>query len=634
GIMYSANYGDTWNQSSYYGKTKTVNSLISSGNKIFAGTTATGIYVSSDNGINWQMSYPVETVWSLAAGSNLIIAGCQTNPGSGGVLLTTNSGLNWTQAGLLGTYVTSLAVSGTNLVAGTYSNGIYITTNNGANWNNTLTGFGTILSLAANDNFVLAGTNGYGILISTNSGLNWSQSSITNDNIRSLKVNGSVFYAGTANNGIQVTTNNGANFTRYDFSKEISSITFSGNTIFAGTVFDGIYKTTNNGANWTKTQYNNLKTVSLCSDNRIIFTGAYNNGLSFSTDGGVNWIQSELTTQHVNSVAINDNIIFAGMESVCSGIGMMRSTNGGINWHEAGFYYDVFVTSMIMSGNKLLIGSQTCVDYGGIYLSTDNGNTFTNTLSGQDVISIYANGSNVYAGMVVNFSGTNGGINVSSDGGYNWQYIGPGGKSINAVTVNGNYIFAGTGTGVWVTTNNGTNWTQTTLTSKVYALLSTGNYLFAGTEANGVYFSSNNGSSWTQKNQGLVNNQYVSKIVLQNNKLYASTYGNSVFQRDLAEIVSVNNISTEIPSGYSLSQNYPNPFNPITNIKFSIINSGNVKLIVYNIMGKEVQSLVNERLQPGVYDAVFDGANLNSGVYFYKLVTDSYSETKKMLLVK
>jgi len=101
------------------------------------------------------------------------------------------------------------------------------------------------------------------------------------------------------------------------------------------------------------------------------------------------------------------------------------------------------------------------------------------------------------------------------------------------------------------------------------------------------------------------------------------------------------NISTETPSKYSLSQNYPNPFNPITNVKFSIINSEQVKLIVYDIMGREEQTLVNERLQPGTYEATFDGSLLNSGVYFYKLIirhggssTNSFTETKKMLLIK
>jgi hypothetical protein len=99
-------------------------------------------------------------------------------------------------------------------------------------------------------------------------------------------------------------------------------------------------------------------------------------------------------------------------------------------------------------------------------------------------------------------------------------------------------------------------------------------------------------------------------------------------------LTNINQISFEVPTLYSLSQNYPNPFNSTSNLKFQIANTGDVKIVVYDIMGREVQTLVNERLQPGTYEASFDGSALNSGVYFYKLITDGYTETKKMLMVK
>jgi hypothetical protein len=98
----------------------------------------------------------------------------------------------------------------------------------------------------------------------------------------------------------------------------------------------------------------------------------------------------------------------------------------------------------------------------------------------------------------------------------------------------------------------------------------------------------------------------------------------------------VNQISNTVPESYSLYQNYPNPFNPVTKIKFEIpANSvGQTFLSVYDILGREVQILVNEKLQPGTYDVSFDGGNLNSGTYFYKLSTGNFAETKKMVIVK
>ncbi len=108
-------------------------------------------------------------------------------------------------------------------------------------------------------------------------------------------------------------------------------------------------------------------------------------------------------------------------------------------------------------------------------------------------------------------------------------------------------------------------------------------------------------------------------------------------------LVSIQPISTEVPNQYSLSQNYPNPFNPATKIKFAIpphnlpLTGGDregVLLKIYDILGREIATLVNEQLNPGNYEVEFDGANLPSGVYYYKLIARDYSETKIMILIK
>jgi hypothetical protein len=122
--------------------------------------------------------------------------------------------------------------------------------------------------------------------------------------------------------------------------------------------------------------------------------------------------------------------------------------------------------------------------------------------------------------------------------------------------------------------------------------------------------------------------------LLTDNYLFSGIVGNGIFKRSLSEIIGIQNINTGIPSSYSLGQNYPNPFNPITNVKFSIVKSGDVRIVVYDLQGREVQTLVNERLNAGTYEVKFDGSMLTSGVYFYRLTTGGFSETKKMLLIK
>jgi hypothetical protein len=115
-------------------------------------------------------------------------------------------------------------------------------------------------------------------------------------------------------------------------------------------------------------------------------------------------------------------------------------------------------------------------------------------------------------------------------------------------------------------------------------------------------------------------------------QLSGTGYINS-FITKLTNPVSVGVVNNNAPVSYSLS-NYPNPFNPATNIKFSIVKSGNVKLTVYNMLGKEIKGLVNGIVTKGTYEINFDASGLASGVYIYKLATEEKTFTGKMTLLK
>lgn len=98
--------------------------------------------------------------------------------------------------------------------------------------------------------------------------------------------------------------------------------------------------------------------------------------------------------------------------------------------------------------------------------------------------------------------------------------------------------------------------------------------------------------------------------------------------------ILIYDITTEIPSKYDLAQNYPNPFNPVTNLEFGISNLRFVTLKVYDMLGKEVSTLVNEKLNPGTYKVEFDGSSLPGGVYFYRLTSGDFTDTRRMMLIK
>ncbi len=158
-----------------------------------------------------------------------------------------------------------------------------------------------------------------------------------------------------------------------------------------------------------------------------------------------------------------------------------------------------------------------------------------------------------------------------------------------------------TGSGYAAATNGGSNWN--TQVSGVNAVLTS------------VYFAS-------------VNTGY---IVGDSGKIFKTTNGGIS--------IGIIQISSEIPEKFSLSQNYPNPFNPQTKIKFDVPanvkgQTSNVKLVIYDLLGREVTTLVNEELKPGTYEADWDGSNFSSGVYFYKIISGDFVETKKMVLMK
>ena len=111
---------------------------------------------------------------------------------------------------------------------------------------------------------------------------------------------------------------------------------------------------------------------------------------------------------------------------------------------------------------------------------------------------------------------------------------------------------------------------------------------------------------------------------------FASTNGLAVSP----DIVGIQNITTAIPDKYELYQNYPNPFNPSTSIRFDIPKAEKVQLIIYDMLGKEITKLVNEKLDAGTYEYKFDASSLSSGVYFYRLGSGDLSFTKRMLLIK
>ena len=303
---------------------------------------------------------------------------------------------------------------------------------------------------------------------------------------------------------------------------------------------------------------------------------------------------------------------------------------------------DLWTYSLAMCGNNIFAGA------GGVYISTNNGTSWAKTtLDNLYVDALAVKENNIFAGTQIY------GVYISTNNGQNWTQTGLNNQSVISLAINGNSIFAGTyENGVYLSTNNGTSWTQTALNNlDVTSLAVSGDMIFAGTFDNynntGIFFSTNNGQSWVQKNEGFKYIPGVGSLLILNDYILAGTYGHSVWRRPLSDFTGIQSVSTEIPTAYSLGQNYPNPFNPVTKIRFDVqkleSRSQNLEVIlkIFDVTGKEVATLVNERLQAGTYETTFNiesatehRRTFGSGVYFYRLTADGFSETKRMVLIK
>ena len=398
-----------------------------------------------------------------------------------------------------------------------------------------------------------------------------------------LILNSSIFINNSISQWIQTVNGMGS-------GKIINAFETLGNNIYAGTNETGIYISANNGTTWSQSSMNNKTVYSFTTIGTDIYAGLLNNpngsgGVWISVNNGVNWTQTSLNSRHIISFALLGTYLFAG-----SDVDFWRSSNNGVNWTQLSVNSQS-VRALAVIGNNLFAGT-----YIGVYISTNNGTSWTIT---------------------------------------------PNNRSINSLAVIGTNLFAGTSQyGVYISADNGTTWSQTALNNKsVNKLAVSGNDIFAGTYPYGVYYSSNNGASWFQKNQGFsvppfYNYTMISALKVNNGYIFSGTDGFSVYRRLYSEIIGVQNISTEIPKKYSLSQNFPNPFNPVTKINYELRVTNYAKLVVYDVMGKEVVTLVNEKQSPGTYQVEFDGSNLKSGVYFYRLTSDDFTDTKRMVLIK
>ncbi len=383
-----------------------------------------------------------------------------------------------------------------------------------------------------------------------------------------------------------------------------------------------------------------LYSVSAVNDNVAWTCGASGKVLR-TTNSGVNWVNASgnipTSAALYNIFAWDANIALVTTSPSAGGsVTIYKTSNGGVNW--ATVYTN---TAAGAFGDALwMTDANTAYYYGDpiggnwdLLKSTNGGNNWTTWATVPTTAAGWNNGmfffgNNVWIGTNSSF------ILYSSNAGVNWvQQTTPSANSYVIWFNNANNGLSGN-TSLYGTTNGGANWANITspVSGNVSGIAGNGNEWWATTQSTTIYYSSNGGANWTLQYTAPAGNNYHLTRARTGSVVWAVRSNGGIAR--YGTVIGISTISSEIPSSYELSQNYPNPFNPVTKINFALPKSGLVTMKVYNTLGKEVKTLVNEYKNAGAYVVDFNASNLSSGVYYYKLEAGEFTSVKKMILVK
>jgi photosystem II stability/assembly factor-like uncharacterized protein len=651
-ILKSTNSGINW----YNTNTNTdkwINSVsFINNNTGFAG--GEGLLKTTDSGENWNLhSSQNGKAFFLNNNTGFTIGSVPWPPptySAGFISRTTDGGHTWSQGIYPLAYsFNSLDIKGNlAMVCGSGYDGsiIFLTTNYGNNWIYKQTNtFGDLQSINfLSDSIIITSgyTSTYGVVLkTTNLGTNWLviSNSLPPYIYDSYFINQNTGYIVGVNGIILKTSNSGNNWHQniMPFDSYFNGISFdnSGNGVICGSR-GIIYLSSNSGENWYS-PYNRIyeknfnKLYFLNKDSGFVLGDS--SWIFRTTNGGFNWTSTQISQNKIIR-SINFANINIGYAVGLSG-SIFKTTNSGVNWIDVGFNYNQNINDVffINENTGYLTGF-----YSEVIKTTNGGLNWQQIPTGFTFSMISIKFLNIDTGFIAGTSNT---ILKTINGGLNWEMVNYQNgfnhlSEIHFENINTGYS-AGSSGYIYKTTNNGSNWVQlATPTNRTFNSISFANpnYGIAVGDFGNIATTTNGGITWSLKTNvtgselnGVCTFDSLNATIIGSDGiiLRTSNGGNPI---------GVNPVSLEIPVYYYLHQNYPNPFNPITKIKFNIPQLSNAKIIIYDLLGREITTLVNEQLKPGIYEVDWNGSNYASGVYFYSLETDEYKETKRMVLIK
>ncbi|MFA7360095.1 MAG: T9SS type A sorting domain-containing protein [Candidatus Kapaibacterium sp.] len=632
------------------------------------------ILKSINSGLNWSVintNLNGQIIRYSFIKQNLIYGYLKrSNPDKFYVVKSTDTGINWSvvfdfTGFLLNEEARFCFVNDSIGFISYFNRKIYKTTNYGNNWSNIY--HDTTNTQITYSNFI----NAYlGFLVkdysrtyrTTDGGYSWD--SVLSYPLLSFAFdNESTGYSVTkrGTNIVYKTTDTGKNwFNIYEYSDPLRTRYFThiykkGNTIFVNARSAGsIFKSTNNGLNWVDLSVYDrtggaFGTISFANANTGFIGGDYLT-LMRTTNGGDNWTKlnvlgnpfiSNFSSKYIRKIQFVDEktgylLVFFSDHSDTL---FYKTTNSGANWNLLKTNINSGRNFHFINSNTGWATNDTNIDirtYSRVFKTTNGGSNFVFkaliTTPAYD-IAFY---DNLYGYMACQdiLNGPN--LWKTTDGGESWQGYNLGLVSSVSI-IDRNIAFATSYTqGIYKTTNGGANWFMCFNNPQSWEKIKFVNNQigFALSYNRNIFYTTNQGSSWNYSNIGSTIPLNDICFTNQSTGFAVGVWGKIYKTNNTGGIVSINPISTEIPKDFCLHQNYPNPFNPVTKINFELPIQKFVSLKIYDITGREIQTLVNEIKQAGYYTVDFNGPNLSSGVYFYKIQSGNFVSVKRMVLVK
>ncbi len=653
----STDGGQTWAQmnTSFAGNYSFETIAINAQNNIFA-SFISGFYRSTNDGQDWSNITPPIAGWDRVHSITFNLSGNVIVGTEARLYRSTNEGESWTQLDEPYAWYARLATgpTGNIYVASDNNRQIKRSTNGGDSWvpislqNPNPLVFGFAFNSLGN---IFVGTFYEGIFMSPN-GTSWQQIGLPLKNVfpQSIVIDKSdrIFVA-TRDSGMFRSTNNGTSWIPIDSGLTIpwvnKAILDTSGHILIGTGYQaigaGVFISTDHGSSWNQSSRGlrnvNTNKLAVNSKGHFFAMSIYLSTLFRSTNDGASWNPSGhgLWPYSPRAIAISrtDNM-FVGHYS-----GIVRSTNDGYDWEPVtmGLPSGTFNSIAVDTFGYVYAGGPGGMTSSGVFRSTNNGMNWTSTgvlVPPYAVVFLTVDGQNrVYTGMQ---NGVGNSLYRSTNFGENWLPCGfqLSNRVVTSLTfVPPNQILAGTTSGIYRSTDDGLHWQLAGYGGTTNSIVfHPAGFLFAATAYDGVIRRSiSDSANWSRINQGM-GELAVNTLLIRDGQLFAGTTGGTY--RGTVSLLGANEGNAKVVAQYSLAQNYPNPFNPTTNIEFRIANFGFVSLKVFDLLGREVATLVNQEMQPGSYDRVFDGSGLASGVYLYRLQAGSFVQTRKLLLLR